>query len=340
MLERDAAKASEYFGSHLRPSDVSTAMVHLYRAEITRANSWRSRLDVTTNWALLSTGAAVSVAFSQQGTHHSVIILNTLLITLFLSIEARRYRYYELWSYRVRLMETDFYAALLVPPFSPDPELADKLSESLLNPQFPISSWEALGRRLRRNYIWVYLALLVAWLAKLLLAPDSLNSLDQLVGRARMGIAPGWLVMTVVILFYLGLVAIAILTRDLRQSAGEVFPRYGESKPAAQKPAPAVDPQMQASAQTPKTYPFLGIVTADQLDAIAAEIQAQFKRAANKLDPNNTTGTQATLLLPVLITEIAALKTLVKQIDANGVVTVIPANEVFQQSATIQKAVE
>src|SRR5262245_17025546 len=102
-------------------SNLNTAMVHLYRAEVTRANSWRARLDVTTNWALLSTAAAISFAFGQQNTHHSVIILNTLLITLFLFLEARRYRYYELWSYRVRLMESDFFAPLLVSPFRPDP---------------------------------------------------------------------------------------------------------------------------------------------------------------------------------------------------------------------------
>lgn len=314
-------------------------MVHLYRAEVTRANSWRSRLDVTTNWAVLSTGAAVSIAFSQQGTHHSVIILNTLLITLFLSIETRRYRYYELWSYRVRLMETDFYAALLEPPYRPDPDLADKLSESLLNPRFPISIWEAVGRRLRRNYIWVYLVLLVAWLAKLLLFPETLTTLDQLVTRAHMGAIHGGIVMGIVVAFYAILIAVAVGTRQLRQSAGEVFPRYGKSQPTP-KPAPTLDPQMQASQQATKTYPFLAIVTADQLDAIAPEIQAQFKRAANRLDPNNTTGTKATLLLPVNITEIAALKTLVKQVDANGIVVVIPAQDVFQQSASIQQAAE
>jgi len=329
---------SSYIGAQLRPSDINTGLIHLYRAEVTRANSWRSRLDVTTNWALLSTAAAVSFAFGQQATHHSVIILNTLLITLFLSIETRRYRYYELWSYRVRIIETDFYAALLVPPFRIDPELSTKLAESLLNPQFPISMWEALGRRLRRNYLWIYFVLLFAWIAKLVLFPASVTSLDQVIARAQMGIAPGLLVMSIVLIFYGALVVFALITRRLRQASGEVFPRYGAAKSADGKLA--VDPQMQASADPAKTYPFLAIVTADQLDAIAEGVQAQFKRAAVRLDPNNTTGTQATLLLPVSITEIAGLKTLVKEMDAQGVVTVIPANEVFQQSATIQQAAE
>ena len=105
-----------YRGYHLRASEFTTAMVHLFRAEVQRANMWRQRLDATTNWAVITTGAAITIAFSRGETEQSVIILNTVLVTLFLYIEARRYRYYELWSYRVRLMETDFFATMLVPP--------------------------------------------------------------------------------------------------------------------------------------------------------------------------------------------------------------------------------
>src|ERR671929_2425203 len=121
-----------YRGYRLKTSEFVTAMVHFFRAEVQRANVWRQRLDTTTNWAVVSTGATLSIAFSQPNIHHAIIILNTLLVMWFLFIETRRYRYYELWSYRVRLMETDFYAAMLVPPYSPDLELADKLSENLL----------------------------------------------------------------------------------------------------------------------------------------------------------------------------------------------------------------
>ena len=79
-------------GYQLRPSEFNTAMVHYYRAEITRCNVWRQRLDMTTNWAVITTGAAITIAFAETG-FHGVIILNTLLITLFLMMEARRYRY-------------------------------------------------------------------------------------------------------------------------------------------------------------------------------------------------------------------------------------------------------
>ena len=153
-----------YRGYTLRPSEFTTAMVHFYRAEIQRSNTWRMRLDNTTNWAVIATGAAISFAFSSPENHFGVIILNTLLVTLFLWMEARRYRYYELWSYRARLMETDFFAAMLVPPFAPHPEWAENLAESLLQPQYPITMWEAFGRRFRRNYFWIFIILASALL--------------------------------------------------------------------------------------------------------------------------------------------------------------------------------
>ena len=89
-------------GYQLQPSEFTTAMVHFYRGELSRSISWRTRLDNTTNWAVVTTGAALSFALADPSHHYGVLILDTLLVTLFLSIEARRYRYYELWSRRVR----------------------------------------------------------------------------------------------------------------------------------------------------------------------------------------------------------------------------------------------
>ncbi len=76
-----------YRGYRLKTSEFVTAMVHLFRAEIQRANVWRQRLDTTTNWAVVATGATLSIAFSQPTVHHGMIILNTLLVALFLFIE-------------------------------------------------------------------------------------------------------------------------------------------------------------------------------------------------------------------------------------------------------------
>ena len=69
-------------------------MVHFYRGEVTRANTWRNRLDTTTNWAVVTTGATLSFAFSLPTNPHFVILINTVLVGFFLFMEARRYRYF------------------------------------------------------------------------------------------------------------------------------------------------------------------------------------------------------------------------------------------------------
>ena len=62
---------------------------------------------------MLSTaGATLSIAFSQSEVHHAIIILNTLLVTGFLFIEARRYRFYHVYSMRVRRLEREYFAPL------------------------------------------------------------------------------------------------------------------------------------------------------------------------------------------------------------------------------------
>src|SRR5512136_2753632 len=71
-----------YRGYQLRSGEFTTAMAHFFRGEMQRANVWRQRLDTTTNWAVVTTGAAISIAFS-QATHHLVILLNFLFVTIF-----------------------------------------------------------------------------------------------------------------------------------------------------------------------------------------------------------------------------------------------------------------
>jgi uncharacterized membrane protein len=160
-----------YSRYHLETGIFTVAMVHLYWGELARVNAWRCRLNVTTKWAVVLMFAALTFVFGQRETHYSVIILISGLVTLFLIIEARRYRYYEMWLYRVRLIETNFFAAMVMLPFCMRPDWSKKLSNSLMNPRFPISFWEAFGRRLRRTYVWIYLILALAWLSKLLILP-------------------------------------------------------------------------------------------------------------------------------------------------------------------------
>jgi uncharacterized membrane protein len=220
-----------YRGHNLHASEFTTAMVHYYRAEIQRSNTWRARLDATTNWAVIAAGAAITFALSSPSNHFGVIILNTVLVTLFLWIEARRYRYYELWSYRARLLETNFFAAMLVPPSEPDPEWGEQLAESLNQPTFPITMREAFGRRLRRNYLWILATLGFAWALKGFLHPVPASSFNEFIARSSLGLVPGWAMLFMGLLYNGILLFIALATSGLRQSTGEVLPQHRDLPP-------------------------------------------------------------------------------------------------------------
>src|ERR1700681_2595319 len=89
------------------------AIAHLYRGEIYRSTVWRTRLDSTTNWAVVTTGIALSATFSSAEASPLPMVLVALIVTVFLLFEARRYRYFNVWRARARLLETDFFAPLI-----------------------------------------------------------------------------------------------------------------------------------------------------------------------------------------------------------------------------------
>jgi uncharacterized membrane protein len=60
-----------------------------------RSKVWRTRLDATTNWAVATTGIALSVAFSNAGNSPLPLVLVALMALMFLAIEARRYRLFQ-----------------------------------------------------------------------------------------------------------------------------------------------------------------------------------------------------------------------------------------------------
>jgi len=99
---------------------------------------------------VITAGATLSFVFSSADNPHFAIPINSILVSIFLFMEARRYRYYEVWANRVRVLETGYFAPMLshrtIPP---DKEWAEHISDDLLTPHFTISEWEAVGRRLR-----------------------------------------------------------------------------------------------------------------------------------------------------------------------------------------------
>lgn len=209
----------------LSPAEFNTAMVHFYRGEVQRSNVWRSRLDATTNWAVITTGATLSFVFSSPDNPPFVIPINSILVAIFLFMEARRYRYYEVWASRVRVLETGYFAPMLSHrTIAPDQEWADHISADLISPHFTISEWEAIGRRLRSNYIWIFLLLAMSWSLKVYIHPYPAPNFDIFIQRAQVGLVPGGLVIAVGFLFNALMFLLAVGTLRLKDASSEVLP--------------------------------------------------------------------------------------------------------------------
>jgi uncharacterized membrane protein len=211
----------------MSPAEFNTAMIHFYRGEVQRSNTWRNRLDTTTNWAVLTAGATLSFVFSSQSNPHFVIPINSILVAIFLLMEARRYRYYEIWSSRVRVIETGYFAQLLAPESAPHDEAwAEHLAADLTTPHFTITEWEAIGRRLRRNYLWIFALLALSWNLKVYLHPLPARDFNAFIDRATVGVVPGWFVFVVGVIFNAAIAIFAIGTVRLREATGEVLPKH------------------------------------------------------------------------------------------------------------------
>ncbi len=87
--------------------------VHLYRGLMDLACTARARIDGTTNWAILSAGSIASFALSAQDHPPLIVLLGMLMTFAFLWIEARRFRFYDLWAGWVRILETEYFAPAL-----------------------------------------------------------------------------------------------------------------------------------------------------------------------------------------------------------------------------------
>src|SRR5215210_5065400 len=88
------------------------------------------------------------------------------------------------------------------------------LANDLLHPRFSITLWEALGRRLRRNYVWLFGVLAIAWLVKIVIHPATPGSLRELYDRAAIGPIPAWLVLLTGVAFNSFVFVLAVTTLD------------------------------------------------------------------------------------------------------------------------------
>src|SRR5262245_7110583 len=189
------------------------ALAHLYRGEVYRSTVWRTRLDSSTNWAVVTTGIALSATYSSADASPLPMVLVGLLVSVFLLFEARRYRYFNVWRARARLLETDFYAPMLRGEgVRLDSSWTDLLAKDYVEPRYHISFARAIGRRLRRTYAWIFVIQAAAYYGKLAIHPAPLGTLAELWERAAIGPIPGGVVVIAGLLFHGGWVVFALIT--------------------------------------------------------------------------------------------------------------------------------
>src|SRR3954451_16663393 len=192
------------------PAEFINVLAHYHRAEIARMAGWRDRIDRTTNWAITVVAAMLSVSLSTPTAHHGVLLFAMVLVLLLLVIEARRYRFFDVYRNRVRQMERNYFAQIFSPEEGTTDDWIHKLGSDLRRPLFLTSQSQAISRRMRRNYCWLFLILLVAWLVKTTFirmqesAAEArlVQSFDEWIRNAAIGPVPGWLVIVGVMTFY------------------------------------------------------------------------------------------------------------------------------------------
>jgi len=200
------------------------AMAQLYRGELSRSDKWRTRLDTTTNWALTTTAAVISFGFANASSPHVTFIVGIWMVITFLLIEARRYRYYDLWNRRVRLLEDGYWAPLLRRE-PVDPDALRELAVELSRPQIQLSLFSAISTRLNRAYGPILIVLLMSWFVKVYSHPEPASSFGDFVHRAHIGPLPGALIMALITLLSMMAAYLFISSFFVRAPLGELRPR-------------------------------------------------------------------------------------------------------------------
>lgn len=199
-------------------SDFLSLMGHAYRGELGRTTSWRTRIDRTTNWAVVMTASLLTWAFSSDSRPHYVVLVGVVMVTVFLGIETRRYRVYDIWRSRVRVLEENVFANALDSEGVEQTNWRELLSEDFREPKIKTPIIEAVSRRLRRIYFPLISVLILAWGIRLTVFASSSTGIVQ---TAAVGGIPGAVILGGVGTFYLA-VAVVTFYPSRRRAKGEL----------------------------------------------------------------------------------------------------------------------
>lgn len=187
----------------------------LMREEMRRELAWRARFDRTTSWAVVLCSALLTWSFAREDNPHYVLLLGMGALGMFLAIEARRYREFDGWRSRVRLLERNVVAPMLDPDIEQDEGWREQLARDYRDPALKIGRLEAVRRRLRRVYIWLIGLLAAAWILRITAFAE-----EGALAAARLGRIPGPIVVGVAATVLAGLILLAAWPLPRRAMGG------------------------------------------------------------------------------------------------------------------------
>ncbi len=201
------------------------AMSHFYRGEVSRIMVWRQRLDTTTTWAITSTCTIFTVAFSFREVPHLIFFFNLAIVVIMLWIEARRYRFYDAFRARARMLEAHFLVPIILRQKSKlEGNWRKLVAEDLLIPAFKVTMFESIGRRLKRNYAFIALIILSAWITKIFIHPPpnvlKIDSMKSFYEALSIGGFSSWFVAAVMMGTFISVIGVTLYIA--KHSAGEI----------------------------------------------------------------------------------------------------------------------
>lgn len=189
---------------------------HFYRGEMSQSGNLLTRLDLTTDWAIVVVSAVLALSFRGGDVTAYLLLIGIIGVSLFLLFDIRRYRVYDASRARIRLLEENMFANALEPSGVSLESWREALGKDLRRPTFKVSYLEALSRRLRRIYYPLYVLLGVAWVFRITVYEPG----EPWTQTASIPGLPGVVVAVVVAVFFLVATAITFWPVE-REAKGE-----------------------------------------------------------------------------------------------------------------------
>lgn len=226
----DPTTIADFEHQPLQRGEYITAMAHLYRGELQRSLSWRLRLDTTTNWAIVSTAGILTFAFNNPQYASQTLLAGMYAVHMLLVLEAQRFRFFDVFHSRLRLVEENFYGPLLRRDLqSPLIDWGQCVADDLRQPHFHLSLRQAIRARLGRVYAPLLIAMIVGWMLVVALQerPPDAGWFDVM----AIGAVPGWIPALMVLALFVFLL-VCVLTAPPVPRLYEAYRRQQELDPA------------------------------------------------------------------------------------------------------------